>query len=123
MTIIFNELTEENLFLYAAKHYKNPSFTDIEEFYEDLKRFKYIKRLLNRYLDQGEMAERLLLNHLIVIFNSFGIEAGLNILELKLDKRHWPVIKPFLVYLRYIKDNQYTGIAMDQNVVRLLRKI
>ena len=123
MTIIFNELTEENLFLYAAKHYKNPSFTDIEEFYEDLKRFKYIKRLLNRYLDQGEMAERLLLNHLIVIFNSFGIEAGLNILELKLDKRHWPVIKPFLVYLRYIKDNQYTGIAMDQNIVRLLRKI
>ena len=69
------------------------------------------------------MAERLLLNHLIVIFNSFGIEAGLNILELKLDKRHWPVIKPFLVYLRYIKDNQYTGIAMDQNIVRLLRKI
>ena len=123
MTIIFNELTEENLFLYAAKHYKNPSFTDIEEFYEDLKRFKYIKRLLNRYLDQGEMAERLLLNHLIVIFNSFGIEAGLNILELKLDKRHWPVIKPFLVYLRYIKDNQYTGISMDKNVVGLLRKI
>ena len=121
--IVFNELTEENLFLYAAKHYRNPGFTDIEEFYEDLKRFKYIKRLLNRYLESGELAERLLLNHLIVIFNSFGIEAGLNILELKLDDKHWPVIKPFLIYLKYIKDNQYTGINMDQNVVKVLRKI
>ena len=121
--IVFNELTEENLFLYAAKHYRNPGFTDIEEFYEDLKRFKYIKRLLNRYLESGELAERLLLNHLIVIFNSFGIEAGLNILELKLDNKHWPVVKPFLIYLKYIKDNQYTGINMDQNVVKVLRKI
>jgi hypothetical protein len=121
--IVFNELTEENLFLYAAKHYRNPGFTDIEEFYEDLKRFKYIKRLLNRYLESGELAERLLLNHLIVIFNSFGIEAGLNILELKLDDKHWPVVKPFLIYLKYIKDNQYTGINMDQNVVKVLRKI
>ena len=78
--MIFNELTEENLFLYAAKHYRNPQFSDIEEFYEDLKRFKYIKRLLNRYIDQGELAERLILNHVIVVFNSFGIEAALSIL-------------------------------------------
>ena len=121
--IVFNKLTEENLFLYAAKHYRNPGFTDIEEFYEDLKRFKYIKRLLNRYLESGELAERLLLNHLIVIFNSFGIEAGLNILELKLNDKHWPVVKPFLIYLKYIKDNQYTGIKMDENVIKVLRKI
>ena len=49
--IVFSELTEKNLFLYAAKHYKNPKFSDIDDFYEDLKRFKYIKRLLNRYLE------------------------------------------------------------------------
>ena len=121
--MIFDELTEQNVLLYAAKHYYKPQFSDIEEFYEDLKRFKYIKRLLNRYLEQGELAERLILNHLIVIFNSFGIEAALNILDLKLDDKHWPVMKPFLIYLRYIKDDQYTGIAMDQHVVDVLRKI
>ena len=68
------DLTEENLFLFAAKHYYNPQFSDIEEFYEDLKRFKYIKRLVNRYLDNGDLTERLILNHLIVVFNSFGID-------------------------------------------------
>ena len=121
--MIFNELTEENLFLYAAKHYYKPQFSDIEEFYEDLKRFKYIKRLVNRYLDHGELAERLILNHLIVAFNAFGAEAMLNILELKLDEKHWPVIKPFLIYLKYIRYDQYTGITMDQKVVEVLRKI
>lgn len=121
--IVFNELTEENLFLYAAKHYRNPQFTDVEEFYDDLKRFKYIKRLVNRYIEHDELSERLILNHLIVIFNSFGIEASLNMLELKLDKVHWPVIKAFLIYLKYIKNDQYTGIAMDLNVVEVLRKI
>ena len=121
--MIFNELTEENLFLYAAKHYRNPQFSDVEEFYEDLKRFKYIKRLLNRYIDQGELAERLILNHTIVVFNSFGIEAALSILDIKLADKHWPIIKPFLVYLKYIKDDQYTGIAMNQEVINALRKI
>ena len=121
--IVFDKLTEDNLFLYAAKHYRNPQFTDIEEFYEDLKRFKYIKRLLNRYIEHDELAERLILNHLIVIFNSFGIEASLNILELKMNEVHWPILKPFLIYLKYIKDDQYTGIAMDQTVIDTLRKI
>lgn len=121
--LIFEELTEENLFLYAAKHYDNPTFSDVDDFYEDLKRFKYIKRLLNRYLDQNDLAERLILNHLIVVFNSFGIEASLNILNLKLDKRHWPVIKPFLIFLKYITNDQYTNITMDQLVIDRLRQI
>lgn len=121
--MIFDELTENNLFLYAAKHYYNPNFSDIEEFYEDLKRFKYIKRLVNRYLDNNELSERLILNHLIVIFNSFGIEASLNMLDLKLDERHWPVIKPFLIFLKYILNDQYTGIKMDQEVINRLRDI
>ena len=119
----FNELTEDNLFLYAAKHYYKPQFSDIEEFYEDLKRFKYIKRLVNRYLDNGELGERLILNHLIVIFNSFGIEASLNMLDLKLDDKHWPVIKPFLIFLKYNENDQYIGISMDQTVIERLRKI
>lgn len=119
----FPELTEDNLFLYAAKHYYNPQFSDVDEFYEDLKRFKYIKRLVNRYTENGELAERLILNHIIVVFNSFGIEAALNILELKLSDKQWPVIKPFLIFLKYIENDQYTGITMDQNVVNALRKI
>jgi len=121
--MIFNELTEKNLFLYAAKHYKNPKFADIDEFYEDLKRFKYIKRLLNRYLETDDLAERLLLNHFIVVFNMFGIKAALNILELKLESKHWPIVKPFLIFLNYIKNDEYTGIAMDPNVIEELRKI
>jgi hypothetical protein len=117
------ELTEENLLIYAAKHYYNPKYIDAEEFYEDLKRFKYIKRLLNRYEETGKLSERLILNHMIVVFNVFGVEASLKILELKLDISHWPQIKPFLIFLRYIKNDQYTNIAMDQTVVEALRKI
>ena len=119
----FKELNEKNLLLYAAKHYNNPKFSDIDDFHEDLKRFKYIKRLLNRYIENDELSERLILNHLIVIFNMFGIEAALNILDLKLEDKHWPVIKPFLIFLNYIKNDQYTGITMDPTVVETLRKI
>lgn len=121
--MIFDELTEENVMLYAAKVYYKPQFSDIEEFYEDLKRFKYVKRLVNRYLEHNELAERLILNHLIVIFNSFGIEPSINILNLKLDHKHWPVIKPFLVYLNYIEPDKITGFPLDPEVVNRLRKI
>lgn len=117
------QLTDDTLFLYAAKHYYNPQFSDIDEFFEDLKRFKYIKRLVNRYIDTDEFPHRLLLNHIIVIFNVFGIEAALKILELRLDDKHWPVIKPILLYLSYIRNDQYTGIEMDQTVVKFLRTI
>ncbi len=120
---MLRQLSDKNLLLYAAQNYKNPRFADIDEFYEDLKRFKYIKRLLNRYLETDDLADRLLLNHFIVVFNMFGIEAALNILDLKLDKKHWPVVKPFLIFLRYITNDQYTGITMDPTVVEKLRKI
>lgn len=117
------ELTEENLYLYAAKHYYNPRYIDAEEFEEDLQRFKYIKRLFNKYISTDQLNERLVLNHLIVIFNSFGIEASLKILELKLDESHWPLVKPFLIFLKYIRNDQYTNIAMDPYIVDKLRKI
>ena len=120
---LFNELNEETFMLYAIKNYYNPKCIDVEEFYEDLNRFKYVKRLVNRYLDGGKLAERLILNHLIVIFNAFDIEASLKLLEYKLDDRHWNVIKPFLVFLHHIKNDQYTGISMDEKVVEALRKI
>ena len=118
-----DNLTESNLLLYAAKHYYNPRFSDIDEFYEDLKRFKYVKRLVNRYLDDKDLSERLILNHLIVIFNAFGIEPSINMLKVKLDERHWSVIKPFLVFLKYITNDQLVGIEMDNRVIESLRKI
>ena len=116
-------LTEENLYLYAAKHYYNPKFIDAEEFDEDLRRFKYIKRLLNRYFETDKLSERLIVNHLVVVFNVFGIEAGMNILKLKLDKKHWPIIKPFLVFLKAIDHNQLPEIVSDGYVEQALRKI
>ena len=120
---MLRQLNEKNLLLYAAQNYKNPRYSDIDEFYEDLKRFKYIKRLLNRYLETDDLAFRLLLNHFIVVFNMFGVKAALNIIELKLDDKHWPVVKTFLIFLKYIKNDEYTGITMDPTVVDKLRKI
>ena len=116
-------LTKDNLIVFAAKHYYNPKCIDSEEFFEDLKRFKYIKRLLNRYKTSGELSERLILNHLIVIFNVFGNEAGLDILELKVELDHWPTLKPFLIFLKTIKNTEYTNIDMDKLVVERLREI
>jgi len=121
--LVIDKLTESNLFLYAAKHYNNPQFSDVDDFYDDLKRYKYIKRLVNRYLESGELSERLILNHLIVVFNSFGIEAALNILELKLNDQHWPVVKPFLIFLRYITNDDLIGYNQDKKVIEALRKI
>lgn len=116
-------LTKENLVVYAAKHYYNPKCIDSEEFFEDLKKFKYVKRLLNRYRQSGELSERLIINHLIVIFNVFGYEAGLNILELKIELEYWEILKPFLIFLKAIKNTEYTNIEMDKYVVERLREI
>jgi len=117
------DLLEENLVRFAIKQYYTPLGIDFDEFYTDLKRFQYVKRLLNRYCDYGKLGERLVLNHLIVIFNVFGYYGGLKILGLKLDERHWPVIKPFLVFLKAIRKNQYTDIESNPEVEKKLRKI
>lgn len=119
------DLTEDNLFIFAAKHYYNPLGVDANEFDEDLKRFKYVKRLVNRYINGDDLATRLILNHLVVIFNVFGIEGGLSILLLKMNKTHMHVLKPFLIFLRIIaqEDERFLGITQDFIVVEELRKI
>ena len=118
-----DDLLEEDLVRFAIKQCYTPLGIDFDEFYTDLKRFQYVKRLLNRYCDYGKLGERLVLNHLIVIFNVFGYYGGLKILGLKLDERHWPVIKPFLVFLKAIRSNQYTDIESNPEVEKKLRKI
>lgn len=121
--LLFDELDEKNFFLYAAKNYYNPRCIDAEEFYEDIKRFKYLKRLIKRYEEGGKLSVNLILNHLIVIFNVFGVEAGLRMLDYKLTKEQLPIVKPCLLYLKAITNDKYIGIDMDNNVVEELRKI
>lgn len=120
---LFDKIDEDNFVLYAAKNYYSPRCIDAEEFYDDLNRFKYIKRLVNRYDRGGDLRVNLVLNHMTVIMNVFGYEAGLKMLEYKVGLREWSVIKPFLVYLRAIKEDQYTDVSMDDYVVDQLRKI
>ena len=78
------ELTEQTFLIYASKHYDNPQCSSYEEFEDDLKRIQYLKRLFNRYEGSGELKERLILNHIIVLYNCFGL-AATNILFLKLE--------------------------------------
>ena len=95
---LFDELQDSTFELFAIRNYYSPRCVDAEEFYEDLKRFKYIKRLITRYNDNGSPPVNLLLNHLIVIFNVFGVEAGLRMLEFKIpSESDWSIIKPFLI--------------------------
>jgi hypothetical protein len=117
------KLTKNNLVVYAAKHYYNPKHIDGEEFFDDLKKFKYVKRLINRYHQNGDLAERLILNHLIVIFNVFGHEAGVEMLALKIPLEQWTTLKPFLVFLRAIRTEDITGIEMDKYVIDKLRAL
>ena len=122
--LLFTELDEKNFFLYAAKNYYNPRCIDAEEFYEDIKRLKYLKRLIKRYQDGGKLSVNLILNHLVVIFNVFGVEAGLRILEYKvITDENVAILKPCLLYLKAITNDKYTGIDMDNSVVEELRKI
>ncbi len=121
---LFEVLNEDNFLLFAANNYKNKQCTDVEEFYDDLNRFKYIKRLLSRYgVEKEEMQERLLLNHLVIICNVFGIDAGKRMIWYKIPEKYWPVIKTMLLYLHYIDDKEKVEVNLDPFVVERLRTI
>lgn len=120
----YDDLLEEDLVKFAVKHYYSPlGKIDPEEFYDDLKRFKYIKRLVNRYLETDALSERLILNHLIIIFNAFGNYGAIRILGLKLDAEQWKIVKPFLEFLNYLRKNQLSDIKSDPNIVDKLKRI
>jgi hypothetical protein len=126
------ELTEDNFTMYAVKNYDNPSCNGMDEFLDDLKRFKYIKRLLRKHNVGKELKERLILNHIIVLGNLFGIEATTKMLFFKLEEKFWPQIKTFLVFLNYmpmkvivsegieILDND---IPIDETILENLKNI
>ena len=128
--MIFDDLNEKNFLLYAMKEYDNPQCVQVEEFYDDLKKVKYIKRLFNQYLNEGVLKERLLLNHIIVFYNVFPVRSATRILFLKIEEEFWPILKTFLVYLSYMPEiiDPINGrvtlsddIQLDQGVVDRLR--
>lgn len=120
---LFNELNNANFEIYGAKHYKNHQCLSADEFYEDIARFKYVVRLLRRYRDTGKIQERLLLNHIITIYNVFEISAANRMLFHKVDINLWPVLKTFLVYLNYLPENSHTNINIDLNIAKKLKEI
>jgi hypothetical protein len=123
MMDIFEELNEENFTLFAIRHYDNPQCTSTEEFYEDIRRFRYLKRLLKRYHKTGELRERLILNHLIVLSNLFGVENTIRMLEYKLEKEFWPTLKTCLLYLGYINEDWNQEVPLDEEVTKRMREL
>ena len=105
----FDELNENNYMLFAIKFYDNPHALTKEEFEDDLKRIKYVKRLLKRYKNTGVLKTHLILNHLTVLFNVFG-EAAVPLLFYNLEEELWPIIKSFLVFLNRIPEYPITVI-------------
>lgn len=98
-------LNSDNFISYAMKHYDNPSCRTLDEFNDDLNRFRYLKKLLNRYLAGDENVNfRLIVNHIAILFNVFDYSACTAMLFFKTDKEHWVVIKPILAYLNYLPE-------------------
>ena len=109
--------------MFAIKHYDNPQCEGEKEFYDDMKRFKYIKRLLRKYKDTNVLKERLRLNHIIVLHNLFGPEACVTLLLFKIQKEYWETLKSFLLFLNIIRDDELQNVEEDKTVSNTLGKI
>jgi hypothetical protein len=128
---MMQKLTNENFLMYAIKNYDNPSCRGLKEFEDDLKRLRYIKRLLGRYQVTGNIKERLIINHLVVLYNVFGVDAATNMLFFRLQERYWPQLKTFLVFLNYMPESVQVGnrlvkdsdIILDEVIADILRKL
>jgi len=101
--MIFNELTEDNFLLFAIKYYQNPQAVTKDDFDRDLNHFKYIKRLLKKYKNTGELKTHLLLNHFIILYNIFG-DATTPMLFYKIEKDLWSVMKTFVLFLNRLPE-------------------
>jgi hypothetical protein len=123
------DLTEENFEFFCIKHYDDPNCLGVEEFKEDVLRFKYLNRLLNKYEETGEMNENLILNHFVILYNLFN-DAATNMLFYRIAEKHWPILVPFLIYINRMPSEVYvtpnrtikdSDILIDMNVVKKLR--
>lgn len=121
-------LNESNFLVYAMHHYDNPQCYSLTEFEEDLKKFLYLKKLLSRYRKDGELRERLILNHIIVLYNVFG-DSATNMLFYKVDRDCWDSLVTFLVYLERMPEEisvysiKLSNIKLDEKIISALRKI
>jgi hypothetical protein len=121
----FDELNESNYIMFAIKHYENPQAVTQEDFYDDMKRFKWIKRLLNKYKNTGEMNIHLLVNHFIILYNTFG-DATTPLLFYRIDEELWGVLKTFIIYLERLPEypkSSIHDIEIDQNCLQMLKEL
>ncbi len=107
--MIFNELNEDNFLLFAIKNYENPQAVTKEDFDKDLNHFKYIKKLLKRYKNTGQLKTHLLINHFIILYNIFG-EAATPMLFFKIEKDLWSSLKSFVIFLNRLPEYPKSGI-------------
>jgi hypothetical protein len=121
----FSELNDKNYLLFAIKYYDSPQAVTEDDFYDDLKRFKYVKRLFKRYVSTGTLKVNLILNHLIILFNIFG-EATVPLLFYKLEMELWPCAKTFLVFLNRFPEypkSSLTDIPLDDECLKVLNQV
>ena len=119
----YEKITSENVIMFAIKHYDNPQCEGEKEFQDDLKRFKYIKRLLRKYYDTGVLKERLLLNHLIVLNNVFGPDACATLLLYKIQQEYWSALKSFLLFLNIITEDELKDIKENEKILEILEEL
>ena len=120
---MFENLTKDNITMYAIKHYHNPSCEGMSELDDDMKRFKYVKRLFRKYEESGILKERLLLNHIIILNNLFGAEASSTLLFFKTERQHWAALKSFLEFLNIMPEQDLMDIKSDENVRQKLMEL
>jgi len=120
---MYEKITSTNFIMYAIKHYENPQCEGEKEFHDDMKRFKYIKRLLKKYKISGELKERLLLNHIIILRNLFGNEACVTLLLCRTQKEYLNTLRSFLLFLNMIREDELKEISLDNHALEILRKI
>tara|TARA_B100000945_G_scaffold191419_1_gene153745 strand:+ start:31 stop:393 length:363 start_codon:yes stop_codon:yes gene_type:complete len=120
---MFKEITKDNWLLYAQQNYDNPTLEKDKEFYDDIKRFKYLKRLFRRYKLIGEIKVRLIVNHIIVLQNVFGVEAACILLLYKIDEQYWPILKTVLKHLDYLYPHELNEVEIDENIKKLLEEL
>ena len=119
---MFKEITKDNWLLFAQHHYDNPTLQKEQEFYDDIQRFKYLKRLFRKYKATKNIKIRLVLNHVIVLANVFGVEAACVLLLYKVEKMYWSYLKSVLVYLDYLYPHELNDVKTDKNIDELLKK-
>ena len=118
----FKILTPETIDIFAKRHYDNRGASK-EEFDDDMNRFKYLKRLFRKYDTSKEFKSRLIINHIIILANVFGIEAATTLLFFKVDKQHWSILKTVLIFLNYMPGNEMVDLDIDQSVMEELKRI